>query len=81
VIDYKRWYTATPKSPKGDFGAVFDILCTTQADEHFIVEMQLGEQTYFRDRALFYASHAIRKQAPRKQYWNYELKGVYVVSI
>ena len=81
MIDYKRWYTATPKSPKGDFGAVFDILCTTQADEHFIVEMQLGEQTYFRDRALFYASHAIRKQAPRKSYWNYELKGVYVVSI
>ena len=61
--------------------AVFDILCTTQAEEHFIVEMQLGEQTYFRDRALFYASHAIRKQAPRKRDWNYELKGVYVVSI
>ena len=61
--------------------AVFDILCTTQAEEHFIVEMQLGKQTYFRDRALFYASHAIRKQAPRKNYWNYELKGVYVVSI
>jgi len=61
--------------------AIFDILCTTQADEHFIVEMQLGEQTYFRDRVLFYASHAIRKQAPRKRYWNYELKDVYVVSI
>jgi len=61
--------------------AVFDILCTTQAGEHFIVEMQLGEQTYFRDRALFYASHAIRKQAPRKKYWNYELKDVYVVSV
>jgi len=61
--------------------AIFDILCTTQEGEHFIVEMQLGEQTYFRDRALFYASHAIRKQAPRKKYWNYELKGVYVVSI
>ena len=60
---------------------VFDILCTTQEGEHFIVEMQLGEQTYFRDRALFYASHAIRKQAPRKKYWNYELKDVYVVSI
>ena len=61
--------------------AIFDILCTTQDGEHFIVEMQLGEQTYFRDRAMFYASHAIRKQAPRKKDWNYELKAVYVVSI
>ena len=61
--------------------AIFDILCTTQDGEHFIVEMQLGEQAYFRDRALFYASHAIRKQAPRKKYWNYELKNVYVISI
>ena len=50
--------------------AIFDILCTTQENECFIVEMQLGEQTYFRDRILFYASHAIRKQAPRKKNWN-----------
>jgi predicted transposase/invertase (TIGR01784 family) len=69
--------------------AIFDILCKTVEGEQFIVEMQLGEQTWFRDRALFYvviersrnASHAIRRQAPRKKYWNYELKTVYVVSI
>jgi predicted transposase/invertase (TIGR01784 family) len=60
---------------------VFDILCTTNDGEHFIVEMQLGEQTWFRDRALFYASHAIRKQAPRKKDWNFSLKTVYVVAI
>jgi predicted transposase/invertase (TIGR01784 family) len=61
--------------------AIFDILCTTKEGERFIVEMQLGEQTWFRDRALFYASHAIRKQAPRKKDWNYQLKEVYVVAI
>jgi len=61
--------------------AVFDLLCTNEKDEYFIVEMQLGKQTYFRDRALFYASHVIRKQAPRKKNWNYCLKAVYVVSI
>jgi predicted transposase/invertase (TIGR01784 family) len=65
----------------GECTAVFDILCTTDKDEHFIVEMQLGKQTYFRDRALFYASHGIRKQAPRKKYWNFNLKAVYIVSI
>ena len=61
--------------------AVFDLLCTTEKGEYFIVEMQLGKQTYFRDRALFYASHVIRKQAPRKKYWNFNLKAVYIVSI
>jgi predicted transposase/invertase (TIGR01784 family) len=60
---------------------IFDLFCTTETGEYFIVEMQIGRQTYFKDRALFYASHAIRKQAPRKKYWNYELKAVYVVAI
>jgi len=61
--------------------AIFDILCTTRSGEHFIVEMQLGKQTCFLDRILFYASHAIRKQAPRKKNWDYKLKAVYVVPI
>jgi len=45
----------------GERAVIFDILCTTHDDEHFIVEMQLGEQEHFLDRALFYASHAIRE--------------------
>ncbi|MCL1932986.1 MAG: Rpn family recombination-promoting nuclease/putative transposase [Candidatus Azobacteroides sp.] len=64
-----------------DRTAIFDLLCITDTNEYFIVEMQLGKQTYFKDRVLFYASHVIRKQAPRRKYWNYELKAVYVVSI
>ena len=59
----------------------FDLLCKNEKDEFIIVEMQLGEQTWFRDRVLFYASQVIRKQAPRKKRWNYKLKTVYVVSI
>ena len=47
----------------GERKVIFDILCTTHDDEHFIVEMQLGEHANFRDRILFYASHVIRKQA------------------
>ena len=59
----------------------FDLLCTNEKDEYFIVEMQLGEQSFFKDRVLFYASHVIRKQAPRKKRWDFNLKAVYVVSI
>jgi predicted transposase/invertase (TIGR01784 family) len=60
---------------------VFDLLCTTKKGEQFIVEMQLRKQTYFANRALFYASHAIRKQAPRGKKWKFDLKPVYIVSI
>jgi predicted transposase/invertase (TIGR01784 family) len=60
---------------------IFDLLCTTGRDEYIIVEMQLGQQTFFRDRVVFYASHVIRKQAPRKKYWDYNLKAVFIVSI
>jgi predicted transposase/invertase (TIGR01784 family) len=66
---------------KEERAANFDLLCTNEKGEFFIVEMQLGHQTHFRDRILFYASHAIRKQAPRKKRWDFNLKAVYVVSI
>ena len=59
----------------------FDLLCTNDKDEFFIVEMQLGHQTHFRERVLLYASQVIRKQAPRRKRWDYKLKTVYVVSI
>jgi predicted transposase/invertase (TIGR01784 family) len=78
-IDYK------PTEGLGWFSeertAVFDLLCTTNNDEHFVVEMQLGQQPYFIERALFYGSHMIRKQAPRKKNWDFNLKPVYIVSI
>ena len=61
--------------------AVFDLLCTTNKEEQFVVEMQLGQQTFFRDRALFYGSHVIRRQAPRRKNWNFNLKPVYIVSV
>lgn len=63
-----------------DRRAVFDVYCTNDQGEHFIVEMQKGEQQFFKDRSVFYSTYAIREQAP-KGYWDYELKGVYLVGI
>ena len=63
-----------------DRRAVFDVYCKNDQGEVFIVEMQKGEQQFFKDRSVFYSTFAIREQAPRG-YWNYELKGVYTVGI
>ena len=46
----------------GDKKTVFDLYCTTESRETFIVEMQLHEQRYFTDRVLFYATYPLREQ-------------------
>lgn len=49
----------------GDRGVIYDIYCTNEDGEQFIVEMQNREQTFFRERALYYLSRAIARQGER----------------
>ena len=63
-----------------DRRAVFDVYCTNERGEHFLVEMQKGEQQFFKDRSIYYSTFAIREQAPRGV-WNYGLKGIYTIGI
>ena len=63
-----------------DRKAVFDVYCQNERNEMFLVEMQCGEQQYFKDRSIYYATFPIREQAPKGR-WNYELKAVYVIGI
>ena len=63
-----------------DRRAVFDVYCENEKGEKFLVEMQRGEQQFFKDRSVFYSTFPIREQAKRGE-WDYELKAVYVVGI
>ena len=63
-----------------DRKAVFDVYCENEQGEKFLVEMQKGEQQFFKDRSIFYSTFPIREQA-RKGNWNYELKAVYTIGI
>ena len=63
-----------------DRKAVFDLHCENERGEKFIVEMQKARQTFFKDRALYYSTFPIVKQAVSGK-WNYELKAVYTVAI
>ena len=64
----------------GDRRSVFDVYCTTKDGSRFIVEMQKAEQTYFKDRSVYYATTPIRQQAPKGK-WDYHLEDVYTVGI
>ena len=63
-----------------DLLIIFDVYCENENGEKFLVEMQRGEQQYFKDRSLYYATFPIREQAHRGD-WNYELKCVYIIGI
>ncbi|MDR3696003.1 Rpn family recombination-promoting nuclease/putative transposase [Mucilaginibacter sp.] len=63
--------------------AVFDLLCTGDKGEQFLIEVQRGRQGRFKERALFYTSRLISDQAPRgkRAEWGYEITEVYLVAL
>ncbi|WP_300601525.1 Rpn family recombination-promoting nuclease/putative transposase [Niabella sp.] len=64
-------------------GAVFDLLCTGDNGEKFIIEVQRSNQKNFKERALFYTSRLISDLAPKgkRHLWNYELPEVFLVAL
>ena len=64
----------------GDRRAVFDVYCELADGKKIIVEMQKAEQTYFKDRSIFYSTYPIREQAPKGK-WDYHLEDVYTIGI
>ena len=64
-----------------DRKAVFDVYCENEKGEKFLVEMQKGEQEFFKDRSIFYSTFPIREQAVKGDKWEYELKAVYTIGI
>lgn len=52
-----------------DRRAVFDIYCENEKGKKILVEMQKGEQQFFKDRSVFYSTFPIREQAKRGE-WN-----------
>lgn len=60
---------------------VFDLTCTGQDGEQFIIEIQRIKQKFFKDRAVYYSSRLIHDQAPQGGSWDYSLKEVYFIGL
>ena len=65
----------------GDRRSVFDVYCKTTAGSRFIVEMQKAEQSYFKDRSVYYSTYAIQEQGVKGKKWDYRLDSVYAVGV
>ena len=61
--------------------AVFDLYCTNEKGEKFIVELQKTKQKFFKDRTVYYSTFPIQEQAKVGSFWNFELKKVYTIAI
>ena len=72
-----------------DRKAIFDVLCKTEDDKTFLVEMQRGAQEHFFERALYYTSFPIMKQGKKAiakeeegaEPWDFSLDGVFFLGI
>ena len=63
-----------------DRRAVFDVYCENEQGEKILIEMQRGEQQFFKDRSLYYSTFPIREQGEKGE-WDYHLKAVYVIGV
>ena len=48
-----------------DRRAIFDVYCENEKGEKILVEMQRGEQQFFKDRSLYYSTFPIREQGQK----------------
>ena len=63
-----------------DRKAIFDIFCTNEQGDKFIVEIQRAKQIYFKDRSIYYSTFPIQDQAI-KGIWDFRLTAVYTIAI
>ena len=63
--------------------AVFDLLCTGEAGEKFIIEVQNSRPVNFKKRSIYYTSRLISEQAPKGKIkeWQYHISEVYFIAI
>jgi predicted transposase/invertase (TIGR01784 family) len=61
---------------------IYDVYCTDTAGQHFLVEMQRNRRSYFKERALYYATFPITQQVQRGEEGPpFKLLPIYVTSI
>ena len=65
--------------------ASFDLFCKTADRRSFVIEVQIAQQKYFLERALFYTSFPIAKSAPKdkdqRKKWDYNYPPVFFFGL
>ena len=59
---------------------IYDLYCTNEYGQRFIVEMQKKKHYFCEDRLVYYSSFPIAHQA-QKGHWDYKLNPIYCLGI
>jgi len=72
-----------PGELRDEGGVIFDLLCTGNAGEQILIEVQRSKQANFKERALFYTSRLISNQAPKgnRAAWGYQISEIYLIAL
>lgn len=83
IVDLEYNKNEHPGETKQDGAAIFDLTCTGNDGERFILEVQRGNQTNFKQRVIFYTSVLAAAQAPKggRSGWAYELPDIYLIAL
>lgn len=83
IVDLVYNKTEHHGNNKKEGSAIFDLLCTGDKGEKFLIEVQNGKPVNFKKRAIFYTSRLISEQAPKGEMdtWKYDITEVYFVAI
>jgi len=83
IVDLVYNKNEHPGDIKDEGAAIFDLLCTGDKGEKFLIEIQRAKQGYFKERALFYTSRLISDLAPKGQRkaWGYNIAEVYLIAL
>jgi len=62
---------------------IFDLFCTGENGEEFVIEMQTSSHANLKKRMLYYASRLVTDQAEKDEdkKWNYDINEVYVIVL
>jgi len=83
IVDLVYNKNEHPGDIKDEGSAIFDLLCTGDNGERFLIEVQRAKQGYFKERVLFYTSRMISDQAPKgkRNAWGYNIAEVYLIAL
>ena len=83
IVDLVYNKNEHPGDIKEEGAAIFDLLCTGDSGERFLIEVQRARQGHFKERALFYTSRLISDQAPKgnRKAWAYNISEVYLIAL
>ena len=83
IEDIRYYKTEFPGTGEHEGVVIFDLLCTGNNGEQFLIEVQRARQEYFVQRSISYVARLISEQIPKgkRSEWEYDIKEVYFIAI